>query len=77
METKLRTVWEAEGTLSEGFTAVKKDGKWGFIDREGKVVSECQWDEADDFSKEGLAKVEKDNNYGYIDKQGKVLIWSV
>ena len=40
----------------EGFANVKKDGKWGYIDKKGKVVIEPQFDDASDFS-EGFVKV--------------------
>ena len=42
--------------FSEGFGNVKNDGKWGYIDKKGKVVIEPQFDDASDFS-EGFAKV--------------------
>ena len=50
------------------------NGKWGFIDKTGKVVSPCRWMHIENFS-EGLASVEDDNGkYGFIDKTGKVVI---
>ena len=47
--------------------------KYGFIDKNGKVVIEPQFDDTYPFS-EGLAMVEKDGKRGYIDKSGKVVI---
>ena len=46
--------------------------KYGFIDKNGKVVIELQFDNAGAFS-EGLAEVEKDGKWGFIDKRGKVM----
>ena len=40
----------------EGYAAVQKDGKWGFVDEAGQCVIPCQYDEVGDFS-EGLAAV--------------------
>ncbi|MDP8185203.1 WG repeat-containing protein [Phocoenobacter skyensis] len=57
----------------EGSLAVKKDGKWGFIDKKGKIVIPLQYDGAYSFS-EGLARVEKDGKWGFIDKKGKIVI---
>ena len=57
----------------KGLRRVKKDGKWGFIDKNGKVVIEPQYDFAEPFS-EGLGKVKKDGKWGFIDKSGKVVI---
>ena len=47
--------------------------KYGYIDKNGKVVIEPQFDYAYPFS-EGLAHVNKDAKYGFIDKSGKVVI---
>jgi len=46
---------------------------YGFIDKNGKVVIEPQFDNVEDFS-EGLEQVKKDGKEGYIDKIGKVVI---
>lgn len=54
-----------------------KDGKWGYIDRNGKIVIRPQFKEARTFS-EGLAVVCVETNYvkrwGAIDKTGKFVI---
>ena len=49
------------------------DGKYGYTDKEGKIVIEPQYDGAGTFS-EGLAKVEINGKYGYINKRGKMVI---
>ena len=64
--------WEDEGWLSEGLAYVKdSNGKYGYIDEDGKVVIPCKWKEAWSFD-EGLAQVQDDNEkWGLIDKTGK------
>jgi len=52
---------------------VKKDGKYGFIDKAGTLVIPYRWDFARDFS-DGLASVKKDGKYGFIDKTGNLVI---
>ena len=53
---------------------IKRDGKYGFADKSGKVVIPCQWEYAYGFS-EGLARVQDANwKWGFIDKTGKVVI---
>ena len=48
-------------------------GKWGYIDKTGKVVIPCQWENARTFS-EGFALVRDDNGKWWkIDKTGKVV----
>lgn len=57
---------------------VKKNGKWGYINKEGKLITKLQFDWAEDF-RDGMARVKKLNlfhlfggsNWGYISKRGK------
>ncbi len=48
-------------------------GKWGYVDKTGKIIIEPKFDDADEFS-EGLANVTIGKKYGYIDKSGKIVI---
>ena len=59
--------------LSDGLAKVKRDGKYGFIDKTGKVVIPLNYDWAWSFS-EGLASVSQNGKYGFIDNTGKVVI---
>ena len=60
-------------SFSEGLSAVKKNEKWGYINKKGKVVIQFKYDEVYNFF-EGLAIVKIKNKYGIIDKKGKVVI---
>lgn len=60
--------------FSEGMAAVRKDGKFGFINIKGELVIPCQYLYAGPF-KEGLACVIKDENnlnISFIDKEGNL-----
>ena len=60
--------------FKEALSSVKsKDNKWGFIDRSGKVVIPCEYEDAGNFS-EGFAPVKKDGKWGYISRTGEVKI---
>ncbi len=71
--------------FKEGLAVVKKDGKYGFIDKSGKEVVELKYDDAYSFS-DGLAAVNQGKTYdsdgnikdyglwAYIDKTGKRVI---
>ena len=52
---------------------VRRNGKYGYVDKSGHEVIPCKYDDAEDFI-EGLAKVEKDDKYGFIDKKGREVI---
>ena len=74
---KYDNVWQPK----EGLARAKKDGKYGYIDDNGKVIIPFEYEYAEDFN-EGLAIVWKgykllvDDYFkcGYIDKTGKEVI---
>lgn len=52
---------------------VQQNGKYGYIDKTGRLVIPPQFDYALDFS-EDLAPVTTNDGWGYIDKSGKYII---
>ena len=52
---------------------VKMGGKYGYMDKNGKMVIEPQFEEGFEFH-EGIAIVKKDGKYGFIDKTGNFII---
>lgn len=70
---KLDLEVEAISDFSEELAKIKKNGKWGYIDKKGNIVIDCIYDDAKDFS-EGLAVVKKDGKCGYINNKGEVVI---
>lgn len=57
----------------EGYAAVKKNGKWGFVDTSGQLQIQYQFDDALSFGQH-LAAVEKDGKWGYISIYGEMVI---
>ena len=80
-EVVIPFMYESMGNLSESLIAVKKDGKWGYVDTTNKsiITIDLAYEMVNDFS-DGLAAVfsyeENSDNleYGYIDKTGKIVI---
>lgn len=61
--------------FQEGLARVKgKNGKYGFVDRNGKLVILCQWEAANHFSEGMAAVMDRLNRWGYIDKKGQLVI---
>ena len=52
---------------------VRRNGKYGYVDKSGHEVIPCKYDYAGKF-REGLAIFEKDDKWGYIDKTGREII---
>ena len=59
-------------STSEGYTLVKKNDKYNFIDMTGKLISSEWYDKAFSFC-EGYAEVRKNDKYNFIDKTGKLI----
>ena len=51
----------------------KKDGKYGFVDKDGKVVVDYIYDDATKQNAYGYAGVKKDGKWGSIDNKGNVV----
>lgn len=60
-------------TGAEGRKLVRKNGKYGFINEVGELITPLDFDFAQDF-KEGLAVVSKNGKYGFIDNNGTIVI---
>ena len=51
----------------------KKDGKYGFVDKEGNVVVDYIYDDATEQNTYGYAGIKKDGKWGAIDNKGNVI----
>lgn len=62
-----------ERHFCDGLALVKIDGKYGFMDRSGKLVAPPKFDNADDFSG-GRALVRINGKFGFIDTSGNFVV---
>lgn len=69
------SVYQNALPFHEGFSAVQKNGLWGFIDETGKALVTPRFADARSFSG-GFARVRltEDGSWGYIDHAGKMAI---
>ena len=65
-------IFQYVGDFSEGFARVSLNGKWNFIDKNCKLLSNTGFDNACKFS-EGVAIVVLNDKYNFIDRNGKFL----
>jgi len=64
---------DARPFTNDGYAAVKRYGKWGFIDTNGAVMIGFRFDDALSFGQH-LAAVKQDGYWGYISRSGRVVI---
>ena len=55
------------------YAAVRQNGKWGFVDKDGTVVIPLQYEDARSFSN-GLAAVKKGKKWGFVDLENNMVI---
>ncbi|MBK6836590.1 MAG: WG repeat-containing protein [Bacteroidetes bacterium] len=77
-ETVIPFIYESCFRFTHGLAAVKKDGKWGYIDKTGKMVINAVYESVDYF--EGTnefhmaAIVSLNNKYGLINMKGEIVV---
>ncbi len=78
VNTKNETVGEltfenAKCFSDKGYAAVCQNGKWGFVNADGEIVIDCQFDDAQSFSN-GFAAVCQNRKWGYIDESESLVV---
>jgi TonB family protein len=68
--SKALVKYDAFGSFDKGLARVEKGGKVGLIDKTGKEIVPCIYNETSGFS-EGFATIKKDGKWGFIDTTGK------
>lgn len=67
----IEPIYEKAFSFSDGLAAVKFNGKWGFIDKNEKIIVPFEYDEFESSLKDGEAKLVKDGTVYVFDKDGK------
>ncbi len=57
----------------EGRAAVSKNNLWGFVDENGNIVADLEYEQVSNF-KQGYALVKRGATYGIIDSNGKSVV---
>ncbi|MBO4292950.1 MAG: WG repeat-containing protein [Clostridia bacterium] len=53
--------------------AKQEKGKWGFVDKTGKIVVNCEYDKVTELNGYGFAGIYKNGKWGSIDSEGKIV----
>ena len=77
-----RTYLDKNGNIKENkdiltnlnIFAFEENGKWGFIDTQGKKIVGTTYDMVTELNKYGFAGIRKEGKWGVINKEGKVII---
>lgn len=73
MEPLTGFVYTWAGEFSDGRVPVMRNGKYGFLDRKGREVIPCSYEETGGF-RMGRTMVRKGNRYGIIDTTGRYVL---
>ena len=72
-ETHTGQIKNAAFVMSEGLMGIRKDGKFGFVDTNGKLRIANRYDSIGDFH-EGLAPIKLIGMWGFINQHDKIVI---
>ena len=64
---------EADIFSSNSIFASKKDGKWGYVDKNGNVVIDYKYDIAMNINEYGYGAIKKDGKWGVVSGDGKII----
>lgn len=67
---KFEEIKSSEAITSNTLFLSKKDGKYGYVDKDGNVVVDYIYEDATEQNNYGYAAVKKDGKWGAIDKMG-------
>ena len=70
---KFESKQESEIFTTRTLFLSKKDGKYGFIDKNGKIVVDYIYDDATEQNDYGYAGIKKDGKWGSIDSNGNIV----
>ena len=62
-------------TIFIGYAKIELNGKWNFIDTQGKLVSPNLWFDGIDNFYNGYAKIELNGKWNFIDTQGNIIYY--
>lgn len=67
-------IYDEDLYFQNGFSAAKRDGKWGMVNLQNDAVVPFTFDDVFSIIGEGLMRVEKDEKIGFVDCSGKQII---
>ena len=53
--------------------AQEENGKWGFVDKNGNIIVQNEYDKVTELNEYGFAGIKKDDKWGVIDENGQIV----
>ena len=72
-----KVVESSEIFKNNNLLAKVQNGKWGFVDREGNVVVDYQYERVTELNQYGFAGIMQDGKWGVINRNGEVIVHPV
>ena len=66
--------FERAHPFKEGMAVVRKDGKYGYVDKKGNQVTDYIYDDATEQNEYGYSGIKKDGLWGVIDQKGNIVL---
>lgn len=73
-DTLIDFIYEDLGVFSNGLAPAKKNGKWGFLDRNGNLMIPHRLDNESYFYRCDIASAKVDGKWGFIDRSGQTIV---
>lgn len=72
-EDKEEEIKKVAELVNPNIVPKEKGGKWGFVDKNSKLVIDYKYDEVTEVNKYGFAGIKKNGKWGSIDEKGNVI----
>ena len=69
-----REISSKEALKGNKIFAISNNGKWGFVDSNGNILLDYQYEKATDLNEYGFAGIKLDGKWGVVNSEGKVIL---
>ena len=59
---------------NEIYSIQSEEGKWGFCNKSGEIVVNCEYDIVSELNEYGFSAIKKDNKWGVVNSKGEIVL---